>query len=227
MGQVIPANYLDRLFRDLYAGRMSPQAALERLVTDLDRERFARICRSTLEGLAKRELNLSTILGKTAEAKERRLVPEVVEEFFLQAAPMVGLPTSRGHDGVYTLGRIPRHLLQVGERLEARFGPLGRDYLRITFDKRHLSRDPSLEWVTPGHPLFKKAVREAVWEEAQGHLRRGAVFYELGWEAPPGLRSSPPRWPTAGGTPASPPLCWWKSPQAGRGGCANRRCSSI
>ncbi len=183
VGQVIPANYLERLFRDLYAGRVSPQAALEQLVTDLDRQRFARVCRSTLEGLAKRELNLSAILSKTAEAKERRLVPEVVEEFFLQAAPVVGLPPLRGHHGAYTLGRVPRHLLEVGERLEARFGSLGREYRRITFDKRPLGRDPTLEWVTPGHPLFE-AVREALWEEVQEDLRRGAVFYDLGRKAP-------------------------------------------
>lgn len=183
VGQVIPANYLERLFRDLYAGRVSAQGALERLVTDLDRERFARICRSTLEGLAKRQLNLSAILSKSAEAKERRLVPEAVEEFFLQAAPIVGLPPPRGQNGVYTLGRIPRRVLQVGERLETRFGPLGRDYRRITFDKRRLSKDPTLEWVTPGHPLFE-AVREVLWEEIQNDLRRGAVFYELGRKVP-------------------------------------------
>lgn len=40
-----------------------------------------------------------------------------------------------------------------------------------------------MEWVTPGHPLFE-AVREALWEEAQEDLRRGAVFYELGRKAP-------------------------------------------
>ncbi len=183
VGELIPANYLERLFRDFYAGRVSQQAVLERLVTDLDRERFARICRSTLEGLAKRELNLSAILGKTAEAKERRLVPEVVEEFFLQAAPLVGLPVSEGHQGVYTLGRIPADLLQVGERLEARFGPLGREYRRISFDKRRLSHDPPLEWVTPGHPLFE-AVRELLWEKTQADLRGGAVFYELARKVP-------------------------------------------
>ncbi|MDR7444800.1 MAG: helicase-related protein, partial [Armatimonadota bacterium] len=158
VGEVIPANYLERLFRDLYAGRLTPQAALERLVQDLDRERFARICQSTLEGLAKRELNLSAILGRTAEAKERRLVPEVVETFFLQAAPIAGLPTPKGRNGVYTVGRIPRHLQLVGERLEPRFGPLGREYRRITFNKQRLTEDPTLEWVTPGHPLFE-AVR--------------------------------------------------------------------
>jgi hypothetical protein len=36
-------------------------------------------------------LNLSAILGKSAEAKERRLVLEVVEDFFLQAAPLTGI----------------------------------------------------------------------------------------------------------------------------------------
>jgi hypothetical protein len=183
VGEVIPAQYLERLFRDLYAGRLTQQAVLERVVSDLDRERFARICRSTLEGLAKRELNLSAILGRTAEAKERRLVPEVVEEFFLKAAPVVGMPTPKGSNGVYTLGRVPRHLFPIAERLEPRFGTLGREYRRIAFDKRHLERDPTLEWVTPGHPLFE-TVREALWEEVQPDLRRGAVFYEVGRDTP-------------------------------------------
>jgi len=183
VGEVVPANYLERLFRDLYAGKITQQAALDRLVQDIDRERFARICRSTLEGLAKRELNLVAILGRTAEARERRLVPEVVEAFFLQAAPVAGLPTPRGRNGVYTVGRIPRHLQTVGQRLEPRFGPLAQEYRRITFDRRRLSDDPTLEWVTPGHPLFE-AVREYTWEEAQEHLRRGAVFYDLTRTAP-------------------------------------------
>lgn len=178
VGEIVPANYLERLFRELYAGRMTQQAVLDRVIRDFDRERFARICQSTLEGLAKKELNLSAILGRTAEAKERRLVPEVVEEFFLQAAPVAGIPTPRGRNGVYAVGRIPRHLQLVGERLESRFGPLGREYRRITFDKRHLAEDPTLEWVTPGHPLFE-AVREEVWEKVQEDLRRGAVFYDL------------------------------------------------
>jgi superfamily II DNA or RNA helicase len=178
VGEIVPANYLERLFRELYAGRMTQQAMLDRLIRDFDRERFARICQSTLEGLAKKELNLSAILGRTAEAKERRLVPEVVEAFFLQAAPVAGLPTPKGSNGVYTLGRIPRHLQLVGERLEPRFGSLGREYRRITFDKRKLTEDPPLEWVTPGHPLFE-AVREEVWEKAQADLKQGAVFYDL------------------------------------------------
>ncbi|MEM3453385.1 MAG: SNF2-related protein, partial [Candidatus Hadarchaeum sp.] len=183
VGEIVPANYLERLFRELYAGRMTQQAVLDRVIRDFDQERFARICQSTLEGLAKKELNLSAILSRVAEAKERRLVPEVVEEFFLKAAPVAGIPTPRGRNGIYTVGHIPRHLQSVGERLESRYGPLGREYRRITFDKRHLTEDPTLEWVTPGHPLFE-AVREEVWEKAQVDLRRGAVFYDLNCAAP-------------------------------------------
>ena len=48
----------------------------------------------------KSELNLSAIIGKSAEAKERRLVPEVIEDFFIQAAPTSGIQMRRaGPDG--------------------------------------------------------------------------------------------------------------------------------
>jgi predicted GIY-YIG superfamily endonuclease len=125
-------------------------------------------------------LNLSAIIGKSAEARERRLVPEVIEEFFIQAAPIAGVNPNEIREGghVYKLGKVPRSLWPVGERLEPRFGKLGRDYKNIVFDKEHLKRDPTLEWVTPGHPLFE-AVREDVSEHVREDLLRGAVFYDL------------------------------------------------
>jgi superfamily II DNA or RNA helicase len=183
IGEIVPANYLERLFRDYYAGRSTAQAMLDRIVQDFDRQRFELICNSTLEGLAKKELNLSAILGRTAEAKERRLVPEIVEDFFLKSASVAGLTTPRGKNGIYTIGRLPRSLSMIGERLEGRFGPLGREYKRITFDKNFLGQDPTLEWVTPGHPLFE-AVRDEVWEKVQEDLRRGAIFYDLHRDQP-------------------------------------------
>jgi len=177
VGEVFPANLLERYLRDLYAGRTTLQAVLNRIVENVDLERFQQITNSTLEGLAKKELNLSAILARTAEAKESRLVPEVVQSFFLQAAPLAGLPVKdRGKE--FGVGRVPRTLLAVGERLETRFGPLGKEYRSIAFDKKNLTDNPILEWVTPGHPLFE-AVREETWERAQEDLRRGALFYDL------------------------------------------------
>src|SRR5271165_199768 len=186
LGDVFPANQLEKMIRDMYAhNQMDEELIKQRIVEQVDKKRLESITNSTLEGLAKRELNLSALIGKSAEAKERRLVPEVIEDFFTEAAPIVGVnPREIREDGhVYKLGKLPRALWSVGERLEPRFGKLGREYPTIVFDKEYLKRDPTLEWVTPGHPLFE-AVREDVTEHVREDLLRGAVFYDLHKENP-------------------------------------------
>lgn len=73
----------------------------------MDTERLKKITESTLEGLAKRELKLSVIVGKSEEAKERRLIPEVVEGFFIDAAPLAGISPQelKNQEHVYQVGR--------------------------------------------------------------------------------------------------------------------------
>ena len=66
----------------------------------------------------------------------------------------------------------------VADRLEPRFGRLGRDYQRVVFDKRLLGDDATLEWVTPGHPLFE-AVRTDVSDRVASDLLRGTVLWDL------------------------------------------------
>jgi len=81
------------------------------------------------------------------------------------------------------VGKVPRTLQPIGERQEPRFGRFGREYQKIVFDKALLPTDPTLEWVTPGHPLFE-AVRDDVAERVRDDLKRGAVFYDLQVMAP-------------------------------------------
>jgi hypothetical protein len=181
LGEVFPANQLEKMLRDMYAhNQMTEDLIKQRIVEEVDTERFRDITDSTLEGLAKRELNLSAIVGKSAEAKERRLVPEVVEDFFLQAAPISGVqvqPLVRTQH-TYRIGRVPRHLWPIGEELEPRFGRLGREYRQVAFDKEILKTDPTCEWVTPGHPLFE-TVREDLQEHVRQDLEKGAVFFDV------------------------------------------------
>lgn len=185
VGEVFPSNLLERLFRDLYAKRTDVPDIEARIIRDIDAERFRAITESTLEGLAKRELNLSALIGKSAEARERRLVPEVIEDFFIQASPFIGInpKEATGKEHVYRIGRVPRTLWPIGERLESRFGKLGREYRQIVFDKELLPKDPTSEWVTPGHPLFE-VVREELVERVRDDLQRGSVFYDLHCEQP-------------------------------------------
>jgi hypothetical protein len=113
------------------------------------------------------------LVGKSAEARERRLVPEVIEDFFCQAGPLAGAHPKETRAGahVYRVGRVPRTLWLLGEQLEPRFGKLGREYKQVIFDKALLAKETAAEWVTPGHPLFE-VVREDVLERARDDLHR-------------------------------------------------------
>ncbi|MBM4185615.1 MAG: DUF3883 domain-containing protein [Gemmatimonadetes bacterium] len=180
VGEVFPSNLLEKLFREMYAQRLSAPSIEERIVREINPERFREITDSTLEGLAKRELNLGALIGKSAEAKERRLVPEVIEDFFVAAGPIAGVHPAeqRGKPHVYRIGKVPKTLVTLGDEMEPRFGHLGKIYQRVTFDKGQLGEDPTLEWVTPGHPLFE-VVRADVRERVTDDLRRGAAFLDL------------------------------------------------
>ncbi|MDM8530285.1 DUF3883 domain-containing protein [Anaerolineales bacterium HSG25] len=179
LGDVFPSNQLERWIRDMYATNLTDQAIKDRIVERVDTEHMQSIIDSTLEGLAKRELNLAAITKNATEAKEHRLVPEVIEDFFTEAGPLVGVtPTALKTPHVYKVGRIPRHLWATGERLESSYGKLDHSYGQITFDKAVLTKQATLEWVTPGHALFE-TVREAVSEQVADDLQRGTIFYDL------------------------------------------------
>jgi len=180
LGDVFPANQLEKMIREMYLHNLTEDSIKSRIVEEVDTTRFRQITDSTLEGLAKRELNLSAIVGKSAEAKERRLVPEVIEDFFAHAGPVVGLLPKESAAGshVYHVGRVPRHLWPIGDKLEPRFGKLGKEYKQIVFDKALLAKETTSEWVTPGHPLFE-TVRQTLWEQVRDELMHGAVFYDL------------------------------------------------
>jgi len=185
LGEVFPSNLLEKMLREMYSRNKSEKVITDRIVKDVDTERFRQITHSTLEGLAKRELNLSVIIGRREEAKERRLVPEVVEDFFLHAGPLNGIKPrpARNDSHVYRIGRVPRHLWTTGDRLELKFGKLGKEYASIVFDQKYLQDDPTLDWVTPGHPLFE-VVRESLLETTQADLQHGAIFHDINRDSP-------------------------------------------
>ncbi|GAB3789228.1 helicase-related protein [Spirosoma horti] len=186
LGDIFPSNLLEKMLRDMYTRNNSSELPIvERIVHETNTERFRQITNSTLEGLAKRELNLSAILGKSEEAKERRLVPEVIQDFFLQAAPYQGITPkeTRKHSSVFSIGRVPRNLWHRGELNEKRFGILGHEYGQVAFSKDIIAKDGTLDWITPGNPLFE-VIREETVEQFNAELKKGAVFYALNLDKP-------------------------------------------
>lgn len=185
LGDVFPSNQLEKMLREMYAHNLTEEVIKNRIVEQIDTAHFKQITQSTLEGLAKRELNLSAIVGKSAEAKERRLVPEVVQDFFIQSAPYQGLHPKEKQTpkGVFSIGKVPRNLWKRGEENEKRFGIMGHEYGNAAFSKEIVSKDNTIDWITPGHPLFE-VIREETIDRFGEELKKGAVFYDINISQP-------------------------------------------
>ncbi|MDR2172570.1 MAG: DUF3883 domain-containing protein, partial [Planctomycetaceae bacterium] len=184
LGDIFPSNHIEKMVREMYAKNQTEEGLQERILDEVDMERFKRITNSTLEGLAKRELNLSAIFGRYAEAKERRLVPEVIESFFKDAAEERGIAVKIVKPNTYRIDKLPQQLITIGEQLEKKNGKLGSAYKQIVFNRQLLKKDDARsEWVTPGHPLFE-AIRQDVENESLFTLSQGTILYDLDTEKP-------------------------------------------
>jgi SNF2 family DNA or RNA helicase len=185
VGEVLPANQVERLLRDFYAGRKGEEDVHAQLEMAVNREDFERICHSALEGLARRSLNLPMLIEQRALARERRIVPETIARFFREATEYLGIEVKAGNgeEQAFRIGRLPGFLYEIARGREWRLPALAKSYDRITFERGTSDRDPRFEWVTPGHPLFE-SVRRKIEEDARQHFRQGVAFYEVEREQP-------------------------------------------
>jgi superfamily II DNA or RNA helicase len=184
VGEILPAGQIERVLRDFYAGRLGEADLEERVLRDVQEDRFRAICQHALEGLATRNLNLAMLVERRARAQERRVVPETVARFMAQVAPLASLTLRpvAAFPHTFDPGPTPPSLRAYDRAADWRLPPVVNRYPRITTDRGTADRH-HLEWVTPGHPLFE-ALRRRAWEAARPALAEGACFYSLRHHAP-------------------------------------------
>ena len=184
VGEILPVGQIERVLRDFYAGRLGEADLEERVLRDVQEDRFRAICQHALEGLATRNLNLAMLVERRARAQERRVVPETVARFITQAAPLASLTLRPVLALLHTFdpGPIPPILRKYDRASDWGLPPLVNRYPRITTD-RDTADHHHLEWVTPGHPLFE-ALRRHAWEDARPVLAEGACLYSLSHDSP-------------------------------------------
>ena len=184
VGEVLPAAQIERVLRDYYAGRLGDQDLEERLLRDVDEDRFRAICQNALEGLASKNLNLSMLVERRAQAQEHRMVPETIARFLSDSAGNASLPLNRVGSLPHTFdpGRTPPALRRYAQDTDWRLPDLVSRYPRLSTD-RDTAEQRNLEWVTPGHSLFE-ALRRHSFETGQQSFATGASFYSLEHEAP-------------------------------------------
>jgi len=184
VGEVLPAAHVERVLRDYYAGRLGDADLEERLLRNVDERQFRAICQNALEGLAAKKLNLEMLIERRARAQERRVVPETIARFMSEAAAVVKLPfkaiPSLPH--TYEPGRTPAAVKRHEQDPDWRLLPIAAQYPRCSAD-RATAQENTLEWVTPGHPLFEALRREIV-DRGGEVFGRCACFYSLEHERP-------------------------------------------
>jgi superfamily II DNA or RNA helicase len=184
VGEVLPSAQIERVLRDYYAGKMGDADLEERLLRNVDENKFQAICRNALEGLAAKRLNLEMLIERRARAQERRVVPETIARFLAEASPYVPFPLKPVANSPHTFDapRTPTQLRRFETDADWRLPRLAAKYPRCSTD-RETAEAENLEWVTPGHPLFEAVRRNAV-VQSQDHLGKGACFYSLSHTQP-------------------------------------------
>jgi SNF2 family DNA or RNA helicase len=184
VGEVLPAAQMERVLRDYYAGKLGDADLEDRLLKNVDERQFRAICQNALEGLASKKLNLGMLVQRRAMAQERRVVPETIARFIRHAADYARLELkdipALAH--AFEPGRTPPVLRSYEQASDWRLPALAAKYPRSSTD-RAVAEKNSLEWVTPGHPLFE-ALRRHTYSLAGEALGKGACFYSLQHDAP-------------------------------------------
>jgi superfamily II DNA or RNA helicase len=184
VGEILPSAHIDRVLRDYYAGKLGEQDLESRLLRDVSEERFRAICRTALEGLATKKLNLEMLVERRARAQERRVVPETIARFISEAAPLASfnLAPHASLPHTFNPGPTPSKLRRFEQQPDWRLPALSGRYPRLSTDRK-VADEHNLEWVTPGHPLFE-ALRRTALEEARPAFADGACFYSVQHDSP-------------------------------------------
>ena len=121
---------------------------------------------------------IDRIRDEMDRAEARRLQPQFVRAFFLEAFRRFGGRAAEREPGRFELTRVPGDLRRR-DRLTGRGAPLLKSYERITFERGLVRQEgkPIAELVAPGHPLLD-AVIDLVGERYGTLLQQGAVLVD-------------------------------------------------
>jgi superfamily II DNA or RNA helicase len=184
VGEVLPSAHIEKILRDYYAGKLGDADLEDKLLRNVDEQQFRSICQNALEGLASKKLNLAMLVERRALAQERRVVPETIARFLFESSEYAKIDLKAVASVPYSFdpGKTPSALRRFERENDWQLPALSNKYPRCSTD-RETAEKHTLEWVTPGHPLFE-AIRRCVSGMAIDAFSQGACFYSLGHEEP-------------------------------------------
>ena len=177
IGDVFYGKNLYQLIIDAVTRAKSMDEILKEIDIHVDEEYISKIRETLGESLATRFIDYTRIREMAEKARENRLIPEYVEEFFKRVFKKAGGRFRELRGGFIAIDSIPYEIRRIAESVEFknRFGILMRRYPKATFDKDLAFKNPDAEFISFGHPLLE-ALLEWVIRKFGEEVKRGAVF---------------------------------------------------
>ncbi len=167
---------LRELIIDAVTNRRNWQEIVESIRALPDSELIEKVRQATQEALATRHIDMQAIVGEERRARENRLVPEYVEQFFERACQHLQIDARRAENGLWSVPNVPFDLRHRPEAFKRASGEVQRGYQRLAF-RKELARASGAEFIAPGHPLLE-AIGERLRDGSRGTRQRGATFYD-------------------------------------------------
>ena len=177
IGDVFYGKNLYQLILDAVTNAKTMDDILKELDIQPDKEYLSRIKEIFGETLATRFIDYTRIRDMAEKAREYRLVPEYVEEFFKRAFVKAGGKFRELKDGFIAIDSVPYDIRKIAEEVDFknRFGIMMRSYPKVTFDKDIASRNPDAEFISFGHPLLEALIQWII-DKFSEEVKRGTVF---------------------------------------------------
>jgi SNF2 family DNA or RNA helicase len=177
IGDTFYGKNLYQLVLDAVANARSMDDIIKELDIKVDENYIKEIKEALGESLATRHIDYTRIKEMADKAKEYRLIPEYVEEFFKRAFRQADGKFRIRKDGFMVIDSIPYEIRKIAEEVDFknRYGSILRQYPKATFDKELAFKNPDAEFISFGHPLFE-GLLEWVKRNYFANLQKGAMF---------------------------------------------------
>ena len=179
LGEIYQDKNLSQLLVEAAVSARNIDDILKDIEITVNEEYINKVKENLGESLATRFIDYTRIKEMAQQAQEYRLIPEYTESFFKEAFTRVEGKFHEGKSGFMVIDSVPFDLRNIAKEDTFRksYGDLVKKYPRVTFDKEIAFRNPDVEFISFGHPLFESLM---VWIEKNisDSLLNGANFID-------------------------------------------------
>jgi len=179
ISEILYGKDLSILLLDAAASARDMDEILKELDIVVDEKYISKVKENLGESLATKYIDYTRMREMAEKAREHRLIPEYTRSFFIKAFSRAGGNLHERKDGLVAIESIPYEIRSIAgeDSFRRRYGFLLRAYPKITFDKDIAFKNPDVEFVTFGHPLFE-SILDWVERSFSAELMKGSTFVD-------------------------------------------------